>query len=137
VATLDFNNPATAGTVTNVAVTASPGGGNGSSLWSNAVIVFDFVDANNYKYAGVFEIIDQLVIGQVVNGVRQPLKRQAFPTAANDSVPLNLAINRATGTVTLTSGATSVSHTFASIGTGTVGVGTINANARFDSLQVT
>ena len=112
VATLDFNNPATAATVTNVAVTASPGGGNGSSLWSNAVIVFDFVDANNYKYAGVFEIIDQLVIGQVVNGVRQPLKRQPFPSAANDSVPLNLMINRASGAVTLTSGTTSVSHTF-------------------------
>jgi len=129
-------NPATAGNIVNVQANVSPGGGNGSSLRSNAVIVFDYVDANNYKYAGVFEIRDELIIGQVVNGVRQPLKRQAFPTAANDVVPLQLTINRASGQVTLTSGTKNVSHTFASIGTGTVGVGTINANARFDSLQI-
>jgi hypothetical protein len=136
VATVNFSNATTAANVSTVTANVSPGGGNGSSLWSNAVIVFDYVDANNYKYAGVFEIIDQLVIGQVVNGVRQPLQRQAFPTAANDNVPLTLSINRTTKAVTLTSAATSVAYTFASIGNGTVGVGTINANARFDSLQV-
>jgi hypothetical protein len=120
-----------------VDVTVSPGGGNGTSLWSNAVIVFDYVDPNNYKYAGVFEIRDELIIGQVVNGVRQPLRRLHFPTNANDLVPISLTIDRVQKKATLTSGGSTVTHTFASIGTGTVGVGTINANARFDSLTVT
>jgi hypothetical protein len=48
-----------------------------------------------------------------------------------------VAINRVSRQVTLTSGATVVTHTFATLGTGTVGVGTINANAKFDSLVIT
>jgi hypothetical protein len=138
VATVNLDNPGTTGLVSTVTANVSPGGGNGGSLWSNAVIVFDYVDANNYKYAGVFEIIDQLVIGQIVNGSRQPLRRLSFPTAANDVTPLRLTINRAQNSATLTAtntGAT-LTQTFSSIGTGTVGVGTINANAQFDELTV-
>jgi hypothetical protein len=136
VATVDFVLPATAGNVANVSVNVSTGGGNGSSLWSNAVIVFDYVSPTNYKFAGVFEIIDRLIIGQVVNGKVSYLQQRAFPALPNTSIPLNLAINRATRQVTLTSGATTFSHTYAALGTGTVGVGTINANARFDNLNI-
>lgn len=137
VATVDFVNPATAANVTTVNVNVAAGGGNGSSLWSNAVIVFDYVSPTNYKFAGVFEIIDRLIIGQVVNGKVSYSAQRAFTALPNTSYPLNLAINRGTNAVTLTSGATSFSNTFKSIGTGTVGVGTINANARFDNLKIT
>jgi predicted outer membrane repeat protein len=136
VATVDFVNPATAADVTTVNVNVSPGGGNGSTLWSNAVIVFDYVSPTNYKFAGVFEIIDRLIIGQVVNGKVSYLAQKKFPASPNTSIPLSLNINRATNLVTITSGATVVSRTFSALGTGTVGVGTINANARFDNLNI-
>ncbi len=137
VATVDFVNPATAANVTNVNVNVSTGGGNGSSLWSNAVIVFDYVSPTNYKFAGVFEIIDKLIIGQVVNGKVSYLAQKAFPALPNTTIPLSLSINRTTKLVTITSGATVVSRTFSNLGTGTVGVGTINANSRFDNLDIT
>jgi hypothetical protein len=136
-ATVDFVNPATAGNVTNVSVNVSTLAGNGSSLWSNALVTFDYQSTTNYKFAGVFEIIDKLIIGQVVNGRVSYLAIKQFPAAPNTSIPLNVAINRVTRQVTLTSGATVVQHTFATLGTGTVGVGTINANAKFDSLVIT
>ena len=136
VATVDFTNPATAATVTNVAVNVSTGGGNGSSQWNNAVVVFDYQSPTNYKFAGVFEIINRLIIGQVVNGRVTYLAQKNFNALPNTTIPLQLAINRTTRQVTLTSGATSVMHTFAAIGSGTVGVGTINANARFDNLAI-
>jgi hypothetical protein len=136
-ATVDFLNPATPGNVTNVSVNAATLPGNGSSLWSNALVTFDYQSPNNYKFAGVFEIIDRLIIGQVVNGKVTYLAQKQFTAAPNTSIPLNVSINRGTRQVTLTSGATTVMHTYASLGTGTVGVGTINANAKFDSLVIT
>ena len=82
-ATVDFANPTTAGNVTKVNVNVSTGGGNGSTLWNNAVVIFDFQSSNNYKFAGVFEIIDRLIIGQVVNGRVQYLAQKAFAAAPN------------------------------------------------------
>jgi hypothetical protein len=137
VATVDFLNPATPPAITNVAVNVSTGGGNGSTLWNNAVIVFDYQSPTNYKFAGVFQIVKKLIIGQVVNGKVTYLAQKAFNAPANTLIPLNLAINQATKQVTLSSGATSVQRTFSTIGTGTVGVGTINANAKFDNLAIT
>lgn len=135
VATFDMS-PATAAMVQNISVTASADPGNGTSLWSNAVVVFDFQSPTNYKFAGMFQIINRLIIGEVRNGVVQYRKIRAFPVTANQEVLLNVAINRATSTVTLTAnGGNAVTHTFASIGNGTSGVGTINANAKFDNLM--
>jgi hypothetical protein len=136
VATVDFTNPATASTVTNISVNASTGGGNGTSQWNNAVIVFDYQSPTNYKFAGVFQIIHKLIIGQVVNGKVTYLAQKKFNASADTSIPLNLAINRTTRQVTLSSGGTSVAHTYSALGTGTVGVGTINANAKFDNLAI-
>jgi hypothetical protein len=135
VATVDFTNPATAGSVTNVAVTVNPLPGNGTSLWSNAVVVYDFQNANNYKFAGLFQIIHKLIIGEVVNGKVTYRAIKAF--TATPPVTLNVAINRATRQVTLSANTTSVAFTHATLGTGTVGVGTINANAKFDNLTIT
>jgi predicted outer membrane repeat protein len=137
VATVDFTNPATAATVSNVAVNVSTGGGNGTTLWNNAVVVFDYQSPTNYKFAGVFQIIHKLIIGQVVNGKVSYLAQKAFNAAANTSIPLNVAINHATRQVTLSSGGTSVAYTYAALGGGTVGLGTINANAKFDNLVIT
>lgn len=135
-ATVDFVNPATAPMVTNVKVNVSTETGNGTSLWSNALVTFDYQSPTNYKFAGVFEIINRLIIGQVVNGRVQYLAQRAFTAASNTTIPLDVTINRMTRQVTLTSGATTVMHTYAMLGNGTVGVGTINANAKFDSLVI-
>jgi hypothetical protein len=136
VATVDFNNASTAATVKTVSVNVSTVPGNGTTVWSNAVIVFDYQSPTDYKFAGVFEIIDKLIIGQVVNGKVQYLNQKNFPAQPNTTIPLSISIDRTSKIVTLSSGATSLSHTFSSLGTGTVGVGTINANARFDTLAI-
>jgi hypothetical protein len=136
VATVDFASPASTTAVTSVSVNVSVEPSNGDALWSNAVIIFDYVSPTEYKYAGLFQVLDRLIIGQVKNGAVQRLKSVKFPATANTTYPLNLAINRATNTVTLSSGAASVSHTFASLGSGAYGVGTINANAKFDNLSL-
>jgi hypothetical protein len=65
------------------------------------------------------------------------LAQKVFNTSPNTTIPLNVAINRTTRLVTLTVGAVSVSHTYAALGTGTVGVGTLNASAKFDNLAIT
>jgi len=137
VATVDFANPATVTNLTNVSVDVSTLPGNGSSLWSNAVVVFDYQSPTNYKFAGVFEIINKLIIGQVVNGKVQYLAQKKFNATSNTTIPLSVSINHATRAVTLTSGGTSVGYTYAALGTGTVGIGTINANAKFDNLAIT
>lgn len=135
-ATVDFNDPTVTSSITNVSVNVATETGNGSSLWSNALVTFDYQSPTNYKFAGVFEIIDRLIIGQVVNGQVTYLAMRAFPAAPNTTIPLNVSIDQTTRQVTLTSGSTTVQHTFRTLGTGTVGVGTINANARFDSLVI-
>jgi predicted outer membrane repeat protein len=137
VATVNFSNPSTPASVQNVSVNVSTLPGNGKSLWSNAVVVFDYQSPTNYKFAGVFEIINKLIIGQVVNGKVSYLATKKFNAVSNTTIPLNVSINRTTNQVTLTSGSTSVAHNYKSIGTGTVGIGTINANARFDDLHIT
>jgi hypothetical protein len=63
--------------------------GNGSSLWSNGLIIFDYVDANNYKFAGALQIIDRYVIGQVSNGRASYLTQTARTIAANTNVDLS------------------------------------------------
>ncbi len=136
VATVIFTSPTTVPNITNVSVNVSISPGNGGSLWSNAVVVFDYQSPTNYKFAGVFEIIDRLIIGQVVNGKVKYLQHKKFKAAANTTIPLNVAINQATRQVTLSSGGTSVAHTYSSLATGTVGIGTINANAKFDDLAI-
>jgi predicted outer membrane repeat protein len=136
VATVNFASPTTVPNITNVSVNVSTLPGNGSSLWSNAVVVFDYQSPTNYKFAGVFEIINKLIIGEVVNGKVKYLVQKKFNAAPNTTIPLNVAINQATKQVTLSSGGTSVAHTYGSLGTGTVGVGTINANAKFDDLAI-
>jgi predicted outer membrane repeat protein len=135
-AVVAFMNPNTPAEITNVQVNAAAEPGNGTTLWSNAVVIFDYQSPTDYKFAGVFQIIDKLIIGEVRNGVVRYAKQRNFTVAANEVVPLNVTIDRMTSTVTLASGATSVMHTYSSLGTGTVGIGTINANARFDNLVV-
>jgi predicted outer membrane repeat protein len=136
VATVNFSNPATPASVQNISVNVSTLPGNGKSLWSNAVVVFDYQSPTTYKFAGVFEIINKLIIGQVVNGKVTYLATKKFNAVSNTTIPLNVSINRTTNQVTLNSGSTTVAHNYKSIGTGTVGVGTINANAKFDDLVV-
>lgn len=137
VSTVNFAQPTTASNITNVSVNVSTGGGNGTTLWNNAVIIFDYQSPTNYKFAGVFQIIHRLIIGQVVNGKVTYLAQKSFNAVANTLIPLSLSINHATGNTSLTSGSTSVAFKYSSIGSGTVGLGTINANATFDNLAIT
>jgi hypothetical protein len=120
-----------------VDATVTPTGGNGTTVWSNGFIIFDFVDAQNFKYAGVHEVINQMVIGQVVGGKKTQLTQVARNTLANENVPLTLDISGAVAT--LTSGAQTISRTFnAALNTRPVGVGALNAPATiFDDIRVT
>jgi predicted outer membrane repeat protein len=119
-----------------VDATINMAGGNGSSLWSNGLIIFDYVDANNFKYAGAFEIIDSYIIGQVVNGHAAHLAKTRGATLPNTNVNLSLDINGSVATLSA-NGSQVVSRSFKSAFAGKVGVGTLNANTVFDNIFVT
>jgi len=139
VATVDFVSPTTTPAVKNVNLNVKVSPGDSKTIWANAIVIIDYQDAKNYKFAGLFQGRKQLSIGQVKNGVIQHLAFKPFVTLPNTTYPLNVTIDRALGKVTLTStGGPVVSFTYAGgIATGAYGVGTLNANAKVDDLVMT
>jgi hypothetical protein len=128
----------TANPTINVSVDVKTALGNKPKFWSNAIVIFDYQSPTNYKFAGLFQGRDELIIGQVKNGKSKYLKSQTFVTAADEVHRINVAINRSTSTVTLTSpGGPTVVYTYSGgISTGPYGVGTLNANSQFDNLVI-
>jgi hypothetical protein len=139
VATVDLD-PAliTATNSFNVTVNVNVSPGNNSTVWSNAVVIFDYQDTNNYKFAGLFQGRNELIIGKVSNGVILYSRAKRFVTQANTTYPISVSIDRVTSTVSVTSpGGPTVTHTYPKgISTGAIGVGTLNANAKFDNLSI-
>jgi predicted outer membrane repeat protein len=139
VATVDIDPALVAATNTfNVTVNVNVSPGNGTSFWSNAVVIFDYQSPTNYKFAGLFQGRDQLIAGKVSNGAIFYSKAKRFVTQANTTYPLSVTIDRAAGSVSVTSaGGPVVTHTYNNgISTGAIGIGTLNANAKFDNLNI-
>jgi len=107
----------------------------GGGRFANGFIIFDYVNPNNFKYAGAFATLDRFVIGSVTNGVFNRLVQT--PAVINPGVDINLRLDINGSVATLFNGATQVAtRTFANAFTGKVGIGTNNANTSFDNLIV-
>ncbi len=105
--------------------------------YANALIIYDWQDANNFKYAGIYQGSSKLVIGAVVGGVRQAWVATAtFSSSAGTDYTMTAVIRDTAISVTV--GAVTKSYDWgASITSGSVGVGTNNAKAYFDDFSVT
>ena len=126
--------PASGVTITTeVTTTASS-----STQFSNAYLVFDYVNATNYKLAGV-ETKNQLwVISQVSGSTYSRLASVAdssITAAATRNLRLQLTSAGAT-LVTETSGVADVSLAGSGFLTRNVGVGTVSASSQFDCFVI-
>lgn len=120
-----------------VEATVTPIGGDGNVVWSNGFIIFDYVSPTEFKFAGVHEFIDRLVIGQISGGKKTTLKEVARSTNPNVDVGLSLDISGSTAT--LTSGGQVLTYNFGSaLYNRPVGIGALNAASTFfDDITVT
>ena len=103
---------------------------------ANGFIVFDYQDANNFKYAGVDVAHNLLKIGQRnTTGWSDLATLPVKGLGLNQYNSIMLAANGATATLTF--GTNTLSYTFsAPLNTGMVGVGTNNSLAQFTSYTV-
>jgi hypothetical protein len=136
IATLNLGALPAGGVTVDATARMTPKVNGANGRFSNAFIVFDYVDASNFKLAGIEAANDLLVISQVVGGV--------YSRFASRSVKFNTGVNYQlhaviTGTTaTITAGGKSLSSTIGgNLLDGPVGVGTINADTAFDNISVT
>ncbi len=105
---------------------------NGSQLFSNGYIVFDYQDANNYKLAGVEAKNKLWVISEVVNGVYNQIVSR-FDSSISQTGTYQLDVDVTSSGVTMRTPAGQLfvqSSTFANSGDlrdGDIGLGTILA----------
>ena len=105
--------------------------------FSNGFVVFDYVDSQNFKIAGIESANNLLVVSQVVGGVYQRLAFRSAKTNANTNYTVSAVVTAFAATVTL-NGSTSVSQSFSNnLLTRPVGAATINADTTFDNFSVT
>jgi hypothetical protein len=102
----------------------------------NSYVIFDFQDANNFKYAGVDVLNNQLVIGQrSAAGWTNLATLSVKGLGVNKQTSFMLAANYMTATVTWNG--TSVAYTFATpLNTGMLGLGTNGSLTNFTGYTV-
>jgi hypothetical protein len=108
----------------------------GSGFWKNSQIVFDFVDNDNFKFAGAFYGAGDWRIGRVTGGTI--VYEQQTVDTLSLGVDYSLTVNLNGTMATLTAdGIQKASFDFGETLTdGQVGVGTFNAQSQFDNLTV-
>lgn len=110
----------------------------GTGKWSNGLLIFDFIDKDNYKYAGAADGLNQYIIGEVKNNLAVPL--QSASTAITPNININLRIEIRGNKVDLfADGSKKLTQTFAGVTglPGKIGFGTMQSNTSFDDLLVT
>ncbi len=106
--------------------------------FSNGYIVFDYVDANNYKLAGI-EAKNQLwVIAQVVSGNYSRIA-SVFDSTITETATyeLELELTSSLATLTTRSGLVDVQISGSTFLDNNLGVGTVMASTQFDDFTVT
>ncbi|MAE67841.1 MAG: hypothetical protein CMJ18_26605 [Phycisphaeraceae bacterium] len=107
-----------------------------SAHWTNALVVFDYRDDDDFKIAGAFFGADQWRIGHIRNSAFEVLASADGSLNLSASYPVSVIadgrdVSVVAGEVTV------VSHRFANdVDDGQIGLGTINASARFNSLSL-
>ena len=108
-----------------------------ATRFSNGYIVFDYVDANNYKVAGVEAKNQTWVIAQVSAGTYSRLA-SVFDTAITETgtYDLQLQLTSTLAVLTTRSGLSNVQIGGSSFLTNNLGVGTVLASTQFDNFHV-
>jgi predicted outer membrane repeat protein len=137
VATFNLNALPATGVTVQTTVKMGPTSGTGNNrTFSNAFIVFDYVDANNFKVAGIEAANHLLVVSQFVNGVYTRLASKAGNFTTGVNYALKAVVTQAGVTVSV--GSNSLTKTLANNPLiHRVGIATKNAQTVFDDIVVT
>nr|WP_261360822.1 S8 family peptidase [Aeoliella straminimaris] len=107
-----------------------------SGRLSNALVIFDYQDPLNFKYAGAFVGVGRWLVGHRTAGGWVEDATLDEPISALTDYDLEVVLEGSTASLTV-NGVAKVSHTFGdALNDGDLGVGTQNALARFDNVQV-
>ena len=107
-----------------------------SGFSANGLLIFDYQNADNFKFAGFFVGADKWRIGRWINGGLDTKAQAADTIAVETDYDMEVRLRDKKATL-LVGGVEKVSHEFwASVVDGDVGVGTRNAVAVFDDLLV-
>lgn len=102
--------------------------------YTNGFIIFDYVDATNFKFAGSYAGQNRWVIGQATNGVLQNRTRTDATVNANQTY--NLELNFSGSLVTLSvDGTAMISYDFGSSFSGGFGFAASGSKTAFSHLQ--
>jgi subtilisin family serine protease len=134
VSTIDFAAALPSNLEVAALINADPGS---STRFSNAFIIFDYVSATDFKFAGMYAGADQWVIGhRNASGWNTDAVATSSINALTD-YNLSLTIQNDSMATLSVDGVSMVSFNFASSLTdGAIGVGTRNAVSRFDNITV-
>ena len=113
---------------------------------ANSYVVFDYQDANNFKFAGLNVSTNKLEMGIRTAAGWQVLKQASFPTSLRSDVWYNvmLSVNGLTATLTVDN-TNAFSHTFAAtvldgwsygLNWGLVGLGSNKSRGEMDNISV-
>jgi hypothetical protein len=106
-----------------------------SGHWHNGFLVFDYLDADNYKYAGLEDGSNRWVIKEAVNGSHYLRAELAETINTGQWYDLQVIVSGDTATLKV-GGVQKVSHTFASgVQGGRVGLRVGNAHTHFDDVS--
>lgn len=133
ITTIDLGTLPTEGVTISTTVNA---GAATSTSFSNAFIVFDYQDDDNFKVAGIEVKNDRLVIAQVVGGVYTRLASTTSTFAADVDHTLSVTVTSTDVEVTANGSAMTTAMLTNPLD-GKIGVGTINADSVFDDIMVT
>ena len=116
------------------AILNGQGGGNG--YWSNAFVIVDYQDNENFKFAGSFIGGNIWTIGEVIDGTIH--RRAEHLETVNTGTDYHVKADVLGKTLTLlVDGTAKKSYTFSDpLHDGKVGIGTINARASFDDIVI-
>lgn len=114
-------------------VNATAGDG---TYWGNALIIFDYADAANFKFAGGFLGAGEWRLGRVLDGTWHVDARVSRPLAAEHDYRLAVVTGHGRATLRV-DGSAVLTHDFAEpLSDGRIGLGTRRAIARFDDVVV-
>ena len=112
------------------------GQGGGGGFWSNAFVIADYQDNENFKFAGSFIGGNTWTIGEVIGGTIH--RRAEKPETVNANTDYHVKADISGRVLTLIANdEVKLSHTFGDgLSDGRVGVGTIKARASFDDIVI-
>ena len=116
------------------AVMRTVDGGGGS--WKNALLIFDYANPDNFKYAGAYAGTGLWQIGQVINGTWQVDQSYDGGVELDTDYAAQLVLDGGLATLWV-DGQAVLAHPFAGVlNGGGVGMGVRNGTAVFDDLSV-